>query len=356
MTTTFPKISDVIENINNSQTIQFGLEELGEYRLFPYSKKKDNIIFYGDNTEVYLVLYSWGTKELCRKFFLQNEFAENGYYKEALSILNEVNSIYNRQQSDIKKHFMKEGYKIFYQSLFVVFHEMGHCVLSSHDDIRKTYYDAVRKEFLDLYGTDDIHEIVESRYKDNAPWYLRILSNLLGLNLKGQVEDMLNKNENVLESYIEEFACDYYSADMFFKLNNQEKCFTDKQIQLICSSIIDMQSCVAEYDYMKRYVTVKEKIPRNIIPLMAFRRSILFSRLYDVLQNEYDKYIKDFERDCTNNNAKFQDYFILSRSLGSYADFLEQGPNIDFKMTEKESYDLQSKIFRENVLSDTFHS
>lgn len=354
--TSFPKISDIIDNVNNSQSIQFRLETLDEYKLLPYSNKKDNVIFYGDNTEVYLALYNWGTKELCRKFFLQNVFAENRYYKEALSLLNEVNSIYSQQQLNIKKHFSKECYKILYQSLFVVFHEMGHCVLNSHDDIRMTYYDAIKKDFYYLYGTDETHNIVESGYKDNAPWYLRVIAKLLGINLKGQLEDMLNKNEKFLKLYIEEFACDYYSADMFFKLNNQKKCFTDKQMQMICSSIIDMQSCVAENDYMKRYVTLKEKIPRNIIPYMALRRSMLFGRLYDVLQNEYDKYLKNFEKDCANNSAKFKDYFMLSRSLGPYADFLEQGSNFDFEMTDKESYDLQSKLFGDRVLSDIIHS
>lgn len=353
MANTYPKISEVLEIINKSQSIHFK-QDVQEFELLPSSNKTNNVIYYGDNTDVYLILYNWGTKELLRKFFLQNEYAKSGYYIEALSMLeNDVIPLFNQQQSQIIKGFKKERYRLFYQSLFSVFHEMGHCVFYSHEDVRTSYFDGVKKEYNDSYGTADNHEIVESRYKDNAPWYLRGLSKLFGLNLKEYVEGMLNKKEKVLENSIEEMACDYYAADMFFKWNNQEKCFSDKDMQLICTSIIDMQSCIAEHDYMRNYVGNNEKIPKNRIPFIAFRRSLLVGRLFDILNNKYDKYLEDFERDCKKNNANLHYYFLLSQSLRSSANFLEQGPNIDYELVDKENYIIHVKGFVESALKDT---
>lgn len=94
----------------------------------------DNIIYFNQNTFVYLTFFYFGSPKLSHLYMLEKKLVSSGYNEEGKIVFDMLIEELKNEQDRIKEFLIINPQWITFQTLFAVMHELGHHHTSKHND------------------------------------------------------------------------------------------------------------------------------------------------------------------------------------------------------------------------------
>ena len=175
-----------------------------------------------------------------------------------------------------------------------IFHEIAHIVFSVDKDTSTSY-------FTDVYNRiESLRTSLETSYSEDNP-----IVSQIHLGIKLASENKLNTAE--------EIACDYYAIDVVFKLNSIFK-FSTKQVLNYCLAAINLLTCMYQVEFLNRTAHSDDNaIFDEVLAKFSIRRTIAFSRMMDVLSDEYGINIYKLAKMCRRIAPSIHDILQLKK-------------------------------------------
>lgn len=291
----FSSISKCIDALNKTSPFEIKVIQSEEAGCELYSSKDEYTIILGEQVETLLYLYCYASKDSFRKYLCQSIYARHSMYEKALCVLkdlhksqNLVNSILARIKQNLNNDLLSN------MTMLSIFHEIAHIVFSVDKDTSTSY-------FTDVYNRiESLRTSLETSYSEDNP-----IVSQIHLGIKLASENKLNTAE--------EIACDYYAIDVVFKLNSIFK-FSTKQVLNYCLAAINLLTCMYQVEFLNRTAHSDDNaIFDEVLAKFSIRRTIAFSRMMDVLSDEYGINIYKLAKMCRRIAPSIHDILQLKK-------------------------------------------
>lgn len=327
-----------IEKINKEIPYDFSVSfEKSCYQMLPTCNKNNFSIEYPRNTLVFLLLSEIGNALVRSRFYIQNILAKNHFFDEACSILEECVSY-------IENNICQVGHKhisnIMFQSRFLLFHEIGHCILNKDMKLRNTYSDYVKSELKERINNDTLNQLIAKQHSLLPAW----ISDFMDSNeiiLEDGIKESFSKIETLFlsSSNIEELLCDTYSLMTLFPVSEKFRILKKSRVPYLANDLFRMTNNMGTYLYYSNYVFNDSRIPNIVTPITGMRIMIIYEALFQIISTYYPKYISKFESLNGSNSTDIEDLLFDSEKLNESKSILERGSNRQINEKSKRHYD-----------------
>lgn len=291
----FSTISKCIDALNKTSPFEIKVIQSEEAGCELYSSKDEYTIILGNQVEILLYLYCYASKDFFRKYLCQSIYARYSMYEKALHVLRDMyhgRTLVNSTYTKIKQNLNND--LLYNMTMLSIFHEIAHIVFSVDKDTSISYFTDVHNRVESLKSS------LEMSYSEDNP-----IVNQLHMGIKLASEDELNTAE--------EIACDCYAIDVIFKLNGIFK-FSTKQVLNYCLAAINLLTCMYQVEFLNRTARSDDNaIFDEVLAKFSIRRTIAFSRMMDVLSDEYGVNIYKLDKMCRKIAPSIQDILHLKR-------------------------------------------
>lgn len=324
-------LKNCIDALNTTSSMKFRIREKKGSSCEIFSIKGKNEIIVGECLPTYLYLYDFCSEDIHINYLRQSIYAQFGLYDRALQILCDLNKRTNPEFEiegiDINQRIVKE---FRHHCIFelAIFHEIGHLVFSTCEDVRRSYFNSVNQHL------EDLRPKAQKLYR-HSPLEKIILQGF----------ELTNSNQYDIK---EEIACDYYAIDTIFKTKTRT-IFSQEEILLYCLSLIHLQCCTYLLEFFNQVSRGNhDKIWDDILEKFSFRRMVVFHRMMYVLEADYEIDPEEFNDTCMDISPSTEE---LSSILCLAAQMWDEIQNRDFSKLNKnkKEYFNVLKAFNERI-------
>lgn len=325
-------IKKIVDAINCTCEIKFEVR-LSQYGNLSFTSISDKaIVQIGSSSEAIMYLHLFGWREVVHLYLIQNEFAENGMYGCANSIISQLaTKLYSLKSLRMKLKSCRSQNQLNSLALVMLFHEFGHIAFSHSSAIKEDYFNSVDR-YIEI---NPIQEVANS------------LTTLFTTN-----EDTHAFECNIYNTLtIEEIASDYFAIDLIFKLNKILNIGKEKVIDF-CFAMINALTLSFRITAFNCCVKNKEKeFIFKKLPQFCYRRMLIFDRMRDVLFNEFDIDNDWFGTECEKINIEYDEIISIKQFCQNVYNLISS-KNSFSKDPEKDAYFRNLKILNSNFSSN----
>lgn len=344
------EIHTFIEKINKEIPYDFSVSfEKSGYQMLPTCNRNNLSIEYPRNTLVFLLLSEIGNAIVRSRFYIQNILAKNQFFDEACSIVEECVSYIENHISQVgRKHISN----IMFQSRFLLFHEIGHCILNKDIKLRTIYSDYVTSVLNKRLNNDTLNQLIAGQRSLLPKW----ISDFMDSNkivLEDGIKESFSKIETLFlsSSNIEELLCDTYSLMTLFPIFDKLRIMKKSQVPYLANDLFRMTNNMGTYLYYSNYVFNDSRIPNIVTPITGMRIMIIYEALIQIISTYYPKYIHKFEALNGSNRTDIEDLLFDSEKLNESKRILERGSNRQINEKSKLHYDNIMQYLYDLILS-----
>lgn len=344
------EIHTFIEKINKEIPYDFSVSfEKSCYQMLPTCNRNNLSIEYSRNTLVFLLLSEIGTAEIRSRFYIQNILAKNHFFDEARAIVEECVSYIENNISQIRdKHISN----IMFQSRFLLFHEIGHCILSKDIKLRNIYSDYVKSVLNERLNEYTLSQLIAGQRSLLPKW----ISDFMDSNeiiLEDGIKESFSKIETLFlsPSNTEELLCDTYSLMTLFPVFEKFRILKESQVPYLANDLFRMTNNMGTYLYYSNYVFNDSRIPNIVTPITGMRIMIIYTALIQIISTYYPKYIYKFKALNGSNIIDIEDLLFDSEKLNECKSILERGSNRQINEKSKRYYDNVMQYLYNLILS-----
>lgn len=331
-------LSTFIGNINKEIPYDFSISfEKSCYQMLPRCYKDSFLIEYPRNTLIFLLLSEMGDPVVKSRFFIQNILAKNLFFEDACKILDECVSYIEKNINQLKR---KHVSNVMFQSLFLLFHEIGHCILKKENNLRNIYSDYVSSVLKQSVNDDTINQLIQKQQSSFPNWIVDLIHSN-EVVLEDGIKTSFSKIETLFLSHsnMEELLCDAYSIMTLFPILEELKILKKREIPYLANDLFRMINNMGTYLYYSNYVLNASRIPNIVTPITGMRIMIIYDAIYQIISTHYPSHIDKFESLNGTNRTDILDLLFDSEKLNESKHLLQSGSNRQVVEKSKRHYD-----------------
>lgn len=331
-------LQNIFDEINITSKYQFTLvRENLRNSILPLCNKQNLQIYFPIHTLPFIIISNLSNRIIKSSFYLQYILAENGFYKESLPLLNKTIDLIedNLYEKDNNVSFDD----VMFQSLYLLFHEFGHCILNIDDNLKESYTNHI-KSIIPDYSNEGTNKLIIEKQKTIIPDWLRVTFNISDLDINESIMQSYNRAEYLFsnQSNFEELACDVYSVMTLFPILEELKVIDMSNIAHLSNNLFRFMNDMGTYLYYSNYVFKDSRIPNVITPITGMRIMVIYDAIHRIISAHYPKFLNSFENLNGTRKVDIDDLLFDSENMYDVKQILNEGSNLFYSESEKVEY------------------